>query len=230
MSGMRARVVFCVVLAAGAVLAWPARAATTNATIQGSAYHPDPLTINAGDSVTWTNKDVATHTVTDKGAGKTFDSGNIAFNATFTHTFNTAGTFTYYCTIHGFQGTLVVRSVAATTTTRGTTTTKPPATTTSTKPPTTTTTSTSTTSTTVGDAVAVDDSTTTTSTTLNGAAAAIPVHHDSAVGPLLAALAVVLAAIAAVGVYLFRRRRAGVLPKNSPRSPASLAAVSTPRG
>ena len=205
---MRARVVFCVVLAAGAVVAWPAHAATTNATIQGSAYHPDPITINAGDSVTWTNKDVATHTVTDKGAGKTFDSGNIAFNATFTHTFNTAGTFTYYCTIHGFQATLVVKGVAATTTTRGTTTTKPPATTTSTKPPTTTT-STSTTSTTVGDAVAVDDSTTTTSTTLNAAAAAIPVHHDSAVGPLLAALAVVLAAIAAVGVYLFRRRRSG---------------------
>ena len=209
---MRARVVCCALLGAAVVLAWPAEAATTSATIQGSAFHPDPLTITAGDTVTWTNKDVATHTVTDEGPAKTFDSGNIAFNGTYTHTFNTAGNFTYYCTIHGFEAKLTVKAAAATTK-PATTTTKPAATTTTTKPTTTTTstsTTTSTTSTTVGGAVSVDNATTTTSTTPAGApTAALPKHHDSAVGPLLAALAVVLAAIAAVAVYLFRRRREG---------------------
>jgi plastocyanin len=211
MGGMRKRLVLFAVLGAAGVFAWPANAATTNATIQGSAYHPDPLTINAGDSVTWTNKDVATHTVTDKGPGKTFDSGNIAFNGTFTHVFTTAGTFTYYCTIHGFQGTLVVKSAGATTTAKpAPTTTKAPATTT-TKPTTTTTRASTTTAaataSTIGNATA--DASSTTSTVPSGTAATLPTHHDSSAGPLLAAVVVVLAAIAALGVYLFRRRRAG---------------------
>ncbi|MCU1462801.1 MAG: hypothetical protein JWO37_2876 [Acidimicrobiales bacterium] len=212
MGGMRKRLVLFAVLGAAGVFAWPADAATTNATIQGSAYHPDPLTINAGDSVTWTNKDVATHTVTDKGPGKTFDSGNIAFNGTYTHVFTTAGTFTYYCTIHGFQATLVVKSAAATTTAKpAPTTTKAPATTTTNAATTTTrattTTTAAATASTIGNATA--DASSTTSTVPSGTAATLPRHHHSAAGPLVAAVAVVLAAIAALGAYLFRRRRAG---------------------
>ena len=42
--------------------------------------------------------------------GDGFDSGSLAQNATFSHTFNTAGTFPYYCRVHGamMQGTIVV--------------------------------------------------------------------------------------------------------------------------
>jgi plastocyanin len=211
---MRSRVAVLAALIAIFLSAWPAQAATTNATIQGFAYHPEPITISVGDTVVWKNLDTATHTVTDtKGS---FDSGDIGFNKTYSHTFNSAGTFTYHCTIHGFTGTLKVTASTttkpATTTTKatGATTTKPGATT-STKAPTTSTsakaTSTAVPSTatpTIGNPTA--DTGTSTSTSQAGT---LPKHHDSAVGPLLAAIAVVLIAAAAVGAYLYRRRRAG---------------------
>ena len=57
--------------------------------------------------MTWTNSGAATHTVTaDNGA---FDSGRLASGATFSQTFDTAGTFTYHCEIHPqMTGTIVV--------------------------------------------------------------------------------------------------------------------------
>jgi plastocyanin len=54
-----------------------------------------------GGTVTWTNKDATAHTVTDNGGS--FDSGNIAADATYTMTFPKAGTFTYHCTIHSMM-------------------------------------------------------------------------------------------------------------------------------
>jgi plastocyanin len=209
---MRRRVAVLAALIAIAASAGPAQAATTNATIQGSAYHPDPINISAGDTVVWKNLDAGTHTVTDRKGS--FDSGDIGFNKTYSHTFSSAGTFSYYCTIHGFSGTLKVTGSTttkpATTTTKAATTTTKAAATTSTKAaatsstsakPTTSTSTKPTTVPTVGNATG--DTGTSTPTTL---ASALPKHHDSVVGPLLAAIAVVLAAAAAVGAYLFRRR------------------------
>jgi plastocyanin len=203
-------VTLLVVLMMGAAFAWPASAATTQASIQGSAYQPGAIAITAGDTITWTNKDVATHTVTVKAASPTFDSGNIPFNGVYTHTFNTAGSFTYHCTIHGFTGTLTVKA--------GATTTKPPAATTTTKPSTTTsttakptTTTSSRSSTTTIPAATIEVTTTSASTTVPAGTAtgSLPKHHDSAVGPLLAAIAVVLLAGVATAAYLIRQRRRG---------------------
>ena len=48
------------------------------------------------------------HTVTADD-GKTFDSGSIDPNATFSFTFKSAGTFTYHCGFHTYmKGTVVV--------------------------------------------------------------------------------------------------------------------------
>jgi plastocyanin len=75
--------------------------------IQGFAFNPVTITVVAGTTITWTNKDAVAHTVTsDTGA---FDSGSIAANGTYSRTFSTTGTFAYHCTFHaGMNATVVV--------------------------------------------------------------------------------------------------------------------------
>lgn len=72
------------------------------------AYLPASITIKVGEPVTWTNSDSMTHTVT--GDNGEFDSGNLDPGKTFSFTFQTAGTFTYICTIHpNMKGTVIVQ-------------------------------------------------------------------------------------------------------------------------
>jgi plastocyanin len=75
--------------------------------IKNFAFNPATVTVKVGDKITWTNADSAAHTVTfDDGSA---DSKNLAQNATFDHTFSTAGTFAYHCTIHSqMKGTVTV--------------------------------------------------------------------------------------------------------------------------
>jgi plastocyanin len=79
----------------------------TAVTIVDFAFQPASLEIPAGTTMTWTNSGAATHTATaDNGA---FDSGRLAPGASFSQTFNSAGTFTYHCEIHPqMTGTIVV--------------------------------------------------------------------------------------------------------------------------
>lgn len=88
-------------------------AASANVTMQGFAFDTPTLTVNVGDSVTWTNKDTAAHNATaDDGSFKTPD---IATGQTATITFSKAGTFTYICTIHPrMKGTIVVQGAGVT--------------------------------------------------------------------------------------------------------------------
>ncbi len=76
--------------------------------IQGMAFVPSTITVTTGTTVTWSNRDAVNHTVTsDTGL---FDSGQIPKDGTYTHTFTTAGTFPYHCTIHPtMTGTVVVQ-------------------------------------------------------------------------------------------------------------------------
>jgi len=81
--------------------------------MQNTSFNPSTKTVSVGTTITWTNKDGFNHTVTSGTPGSpngTFDSGNMGGGATFTHTFSTAGTFAYYCRIHGamMTGTITV--------------------------------------------------------------------------------------------------------------------------
>ena len=76
---------------------------------QAGGYAPENPTVQLGTSVTWTNRDATTHTVTDKEAG--FDSFDIASGESFSLTFNEVGVFTYYCKYHPMmEGTITVVS------------------------------------------------------------------------------------------------------------------------
>ena len=74
--------------------------------IKGMAFGPSTITISAGTTITWTNKDAVAHTVTsDNGL---FDSGSITGNSTYSRQFPTAGTYPYHCTPHPAMTATVV--------------------------------------------------------------------------------------------------------------------------
>ena len=61
-------------------------------------FTPKQITVAAGGSVGFVNGGVAPHTATSKDG--TWDTGIVRSGDTVRITFDTAGTFTYYCTIH----------------------------------------------------------------------------------------------------------------------------------
>ena len=67
------------------------------------AYEPARIAALEGDSVSWQNQSARAHTVTaDDGS---WGSGQLFSSSTFEHRFESAGTFTYYCTLHtGMRG------------------------------------------------------------------------------------------------------------------------------
>lgn len=87
------------------------------------AYSPNPVNIDAGNNVTWTNNDFQVHTVTsgdgptDPSLGQDFDSGltTLQPGKTFSHIFDSAGEFSYFCQIHPVMvGQVVVRDILQT--------------------------------------------------------------------------------------------------------------------
>lgn len=82
--------------------------------LNDTAYDPNPVTVSVGDNVTWVNDDPDPHTVTSGSigapdAGEEFDSGYMGPHRSFTHRFDAAGEFDYFCLIHpNMVGTVVV--------------------------------------------------------------------------------------------------------------------------
>jgi plastocyanin len=80
----------------------PAGAQAATVILKDFVYSPRVLTVRKGATVTFRNLDTVKHTVTsDSGL---FDSGDLDTGQSFTHTFNQAGTFPYYCVFHGDKG------------------------------------------------------------------------------------------------------------------------------
>jgi plastocyanin len=77
----------------------------------GEFYVPNFVTVSPNTSVTWTNQDTSSHTITSgdftTGPSGQFDSGLVNTGATFTHHFTTPGTYAYYCTIFPFMSGMV---------------------------------------------------------------------------------------------------------------------------
>jgi plastocyanin len=87
-------------------------------------FEPATLTVARGATVTWRNSSATMHTVTDdpgKAANKAdaalpsgaqpWDSGNIDPGQTFQHTFDTPGTYKYFCTPHEAAGMVATITV-----------------------------------------------------------------------------------------------------------------------
>ena len=86
-----------------------ASVATDKVTIQNFAFSPASITVKKGTTVTWTNQDNTTHTVTgDNLTG--FASPNLDNGNSYSFAFNQTGTFTYHCNFHSeMQGTVTVQ-------------------------------------------------------------------------------------------------------------------------
>ena len=67
-------------------------------------FIPAEVTVNVGETVTWSNDDSAAHTVTSGtptgGPDGTFDSSLFMADATFSYTFDNAGEYNYFCMVH----------------------------------------------------------------------------------------------------------------------------------
>ena len=79
--------------------------------IKNFGFQPSTLVVAPGTKVTVRNEDSATHTVTNLGTPKGFDTGDINSGATVTFTAPAnPGAYQYTCEIHQFMhGTLQVR-------------------------------------------------------------------------------------------------------------------------
>jgi plastocyanin len=81
-------------------------------------FIPSPVTIPVGGTVTWENNDTAAHTSTagsaTEGPSGVFDSSLIMAGSSFSHTFDSAGTFDYFCMVHPWMaGSVIVVDEAA---------------------------------------------------------------------------------------------------------------------
>ena len=82
-----------------------------------TCFDPHTVTIGVEGEITWSNDDRTTHTVTSttqSDGSPLFDSGHLSAGATFSHTFEEAGGYTYRCSIHPWMaGTVSVQEPAA---------------------------------------------------------------------------------------------------------------------
>jgi Icc protein len=110
-AGLTAPVVIAMLLLAGSssVMAndQPS-AATAEVKIDNFSFGPQTVTVPVGATVTWTNRDDIPHTVVSTDG--VFKSKVRDTDEEFSYTFDKAGTYPYYCSVHPkMTGKVVVR-------------------------------------------------------------------------------------------------------------------------
>ena len=110
---MRARLIATTLLAIAYIASPPVFAADAiKVDIKLFQFKPKELEVKKGTTVTWTNGDAIDHSVTAGKPGKAaqdFDSGFFTKGGSFSHTFDAAGNFTYFCKRHpNMQATVKV--------------------------------------------------------------------------------------------------------------------------
>ena len=81
---------------------------THTVSIVDMRFQPEMLTVAAGDTVVWANKDLVPHTATSEARG--FDSKTIPAGTSWSFTVRTKGDIVYLCTFHpSMKATLRVK-------------------------------------------------------------------------------------------------------------------------
>lgn len=90
----------------------PAGSSTIGCEETNECYIPDEVTIDLGSEVVWSNDDTASHTVTSgdpqNGPDGNFDSSLFLSGQTFSHMFEDAGEFPYFCLVHPWMRGIVI--------------------------------------------------------------------------------------------------------------------------
>jgi plastocyanin len=109
------RLLFLTVIVAALGVVQPASAATIQVSITRAGFVPSAVTIDPGDTVTWTNADTRTRQVVSQSAG--FASPILQPGDRFSHTYTQAGRFTYEDPLvrPRDRGTVTVRNVGTVT-------------------------------------------------------------------------------------------------------------------
>lgn len=76
----------------------------------GMTFSPASVTVAPGETVTWNFNELHTSTSDSQIGPETWDSGQLS-SGTFSHTFNTPGTYPYHCFIHSFPGGTLMNGV-----------------------------------------------------------------------------------------------------------------------
>jgi len=87
----------------------------TTVTVVGFCFEPTVLRVEVGEPVTWTNEDLASHTVSGvNGVWGSYDQ--FGQGASVTERFDLAGVYPYWCALHpSMLGTVVVEDSAGAT-------------------------------------------------------------------------------------------------------------------
>jgi plastocyanin len=87
------------------------KSASASVSVGDNFYAPTSVTVAVGDTVTWNNNGQAPHSATaDDGS---FDTGVFDPGGRRSVSFDSAGTFSYYCTVHGQAQSGTVRVLAS---------------------------------------------------------------------------------------------------------------------
>jgi amicyanin len=103
---------------AGGVLVAGAQTPATAISIDNFTFTPPTMTVKAGTTITWTNKDDIPHGIAATGnafaKSKALDTDD-----SYSFTFTTPGTYQYFCYIHPHMtGTIVVEAATGSNTTQ----------------------------------------------------------------------------------------------------------------